>query len=433
MYINPIDTLTKYAPTTLGGFVGNKAVTRALMDTLKLYPSHTLVIGPSGGGKSTLCDLALRAYQLDVLRINGHEADDSKSLKSLIDNFCGNRTIESFFSKKQKIVFIDDVDILLSCDKTIGSYLLSFVDQCVKDGKMSFVMTCSASEEKRLTELKKKIKNILRLTNPQTRDVFPYITGILDKENVPYESDQILKLVELQNCNIRNIINNLHQTSMDDTMRKEEKSQRILFDSTLYDVMKKLLKTKLTFVDMSIISDSSIVPLLVYENYLGELFNTKLKQPRDKYFSMITSVLDGYITAEIMEQYMYQNADWSLYSQVCICKCGYINTYLSELPNKKAGHYDKYVFTQLLTKSALRYNYNKKLATIKMGIGFSELEYIFLVFDSLASELSLENAKKLKASIPNLFKVSADDLAVVYQYFSQFLEMDKNILTRIKK
>ena len=98
------DLLIKYRPTNLKDFVGNRVLIKTLVEKVRNFPFHILLIGPSGGGKTLLVDLVFGEFEkeYDVLKINGDETEDMKTLKKLLDNFVNNRTIDSFFSKKKK-------------------------------------------------------------------------------------------------------------------------------------------------------------------------------------------------------------------------------------------------------------------------------------------------------------------------------------------
>jgi DNA polymerase III delta prime subunit len=429
-----VDILKLNQPTSLSKFIGNKMTIKKISELIKISPCRILIIGPSGSGKTTLCNLAMNLYNYDVLQVNGGETEDLKGLKRLIDNFANNKTIESYFSNRKKLIFIDDVDILISCDRNANSFLLNFVDSVSKSNHLSFIMSSSTSEEKKLTELKKKL-NCIRLSNPSRQDVFAYISCILDKHNIPYNDEKLLKLIEIHNNNIRNTINNLHQMDLDDNNLKIEKQQKLLYDSNVFDVMGKIYNRKMDTSDFKIISDNNLVPLLLYENYLSELFKNRLKQTKETYFNIITDVLDSYIDSDTIEQYMYQNTEWSLCDLVTYLRCGPINWHFNTLEKKKAKSFDKYIFTQLLTKSALRCNYGKKLSILKNNIGVSETETVFYIFDNFAYLLGVQGIKlnQERKRIATILNLDNDDMAAVYQYLSQFLGMDKSLLSKIKK
>jgi DNA polymerase III delta prime subunit len=432
------DILRKYHPQYSKDLLGNKQVISNINKKIKTPPCRMLILGPSGSGKSTLVKLAMKEYNYDILEVHGGEAEDMKTLKSLIDNFSNNKTIESFFSKREKIVFIDDVDILIACDRNGNSFLMNFVESIINSpsSKISFIMTASTSEEKKLTELKKKVE-VFRISNPNIRDVFVYVSDILEKEKIDYQPEKLLKLIESHNNNIRNVLNNLHQMNYSSEELRKEKQKRLLFDANIFDVVKKVYNQKMSFSDFYIISDNNLIPLLLYENYQNELFKTRQRKSKDVYISMITNILDAFIDSDVIEHHMYKNTDWSLFDLVTILRCGPINWNINNIERKKASYNtDNYVFTQLLTKNALRCNYGKRLAVLKDNIKVSETEKILYIFDMISEAFSSPLCKKMstvKKIIKQELGFSDDDLSTMFQYFSQFLMVDRALLARIKK
>ena len=431
------DLLMKYQPDTIKEFIGNRVLIRGFLDSLSKSPCEVLIIGPSGGGKTLLCNLTLKEFEhkYDVLRINGDETEDVKSLKRLIDNFVNNRTIESFFSSKQKLVLFDNVDILLTSDRNTASFLLNFVENAQKQKHVSYIMTCSTSEEKRLTELKKKVQCI-RLSNPSRQDTFVYVSAILDTEDIHHDSNKLLRLIDTHNNNIRNIVLNLHQMSMSDKDLTAEKKTKLMFDSNVFDIMKKVYAHPLEINDIRCLSDNGLVPLLMHENMLNELQKNRVKQSNDVYYKLIDKTNDFLIDAEFLEHYMYHHTEWSLYDTVSILKCGSINQLLSSVEKKKSSSFDGYVFTQLLTKSALRCHYNKRLNGLKSSMEICEVDTLFYFLDCLANEMTSDASKikKIKKYLSDgPYHLTKDDFSTLQQYFSLFVEMDKSVLNKFKK
>ena len=356
--------------------------------------------------------------------------EDMKTLKKLLDNFVNNRTIDSFFSKKKKCVFFDNVDILLSSDRHTVGFLMSFVETAMEGKKVSFVMTCSTSEEKRMTELKKKTTN-MKLSNPSKQDTLVFVSAVLDSENIPYDGAKLLKLVDTHNNNIRNVINNLHQMSFSDDDLRAESKRKLLYDSNVFDILTKTYSQPLTVNEMRCLSDNSLVPLLMHENLLLELGKNRTKQTRNAYYEALDTVLEYFISSETMEQFMYAHTEWDLYDTVTILKCKSINQVVNRFAKKPGSGYDNFVFTQLLTKAALRCHYNKRLAGLKIATGITETDTLYFLLDCFAEEIRghPENVKAIKRRLG----LSKEDLATVQQYFSLFTDMEKNVLAKFKK
>jgi GTPase SAR1 family protein len=432
--MNYID-FDKYKPKSFQEFLGSYGLIQKIK-TVILQPSfQLLIIGPSGGGKTTLSNLIIQTLEdkYDVLSIYSEVYEDMKGLKSLIHNFMYNKTIESYFSKKKKLILLDDIDILISNERNANSFILSLVEDTLNMEKLSILITCTNSEEKRLTELKKKI-GYERISVPSKQDLLVYFSNLLENEKIEYDGEKLLKMIDVYNHNVRNIMYNLHSLYVSDDKLNIEKSHRVMFDSTAFTMMETLYKKHLNFQELRQISDNSLVPMLLYENYYTELFKHKEKLGKKDYLKIIDDVSSGYLSGDIMENYMYQNIEWSLYDYVTFLKCGYINYHFNKIAaTKKSSPFQPYAFTQLLTKAALRCNFNKKLLELKYHFNIHNTSDILYLLDCISNEI-IEKPNILKDK--QLFKkynITSEHLATMCQYFSQFLELDKSILSKIKK
>lgn len=382
-----MELLQRFAPKSKKEFLGSKATVSQLDKLLATQPCRALLVGPSGCGKTTLVRLLLESHKekYDVLDIKGNDVTDLKALKVLIENFVAHRTIESFFSRKAKLVFFDDVDLMMCADRGCGTYLMSFVDGLKKNVAVSFIMTCSLSEERKLTDLKKKVPP-LRMYNPTPKETLPLVLDILERESIPHDASKVVELVETYHGNIRNVLQNLHQLDAGKKTLATEKMLRDLCDATTFDITRRMLSSPMRVKDLHLLSDNTMVPLLLYENYLAELFDNRLKQPPSVYANVVSKIMSNTLEAEILERYMFQTTDWELFDPVITLKCGCINYLVNALPRKKFPKSDALVFTQALSKAATRHNYGKRLEVWQAELGIHDVAPLLRAFDGFESQ-----------------------------------------------
>lgn len=421
---------------SMSSFLGNKVLIQKLIEHSEKYPFKTLVFGSSGSGKTHLCRALIDerlATTLNILTIQNDHYEDMRTLKSVISNFLVNNTITSYFDKRNKVVFIDDIDILLSTERAASTYILSLLDdKTSRNQNVSYIFSCSNSEEKKMTEFKKKM-TVFRITHPSTQDLFLHFSEKLDKIGTEYDQIKLLQLIETYQQNYRNIANNLFKiTYTENASLTEEKQHRVLLDKTFFDMMKIVFTKKLTAHDIRHISDNSLVPMLLYENFYTELFVNREKLTSKKtYLDAIYNVSQSFCDGECVDAFMYNNQDWSLYDLTTIMKCLPINQYTYSLKSsKKFGVGNNYVFTQLLTKSALKCNFRKKIVEIGDVVGIHESEHMLFLFDLILEELTV---CKKKHKIYNKYGLNAEQWSTICTYYSQFIGVEKANLVKWKK
>lgn len=394
MFANALDGCR---PSKLNEFVGNKATIKDLRNAAAHHPFNVLVIGQSGCGKSLMCDLLAEevADRYEILHVKTRLTDDHKLVRQLIENFVSSKTIESFFSNKAKLIVLDDIDIMLATDKNFASFVGGLL---APDGgskartsakkkpppalSASVIMTCSTSEERKVADLKKKT-TVLRLGNPSYKDAFAYIHQVVDKAGIAYQYADLKELIEAFNCNIRNVVTNLHLLS-EQTVVQNVRVQKQLTEATHFDVVRKMFKMDYDIAQLRFISDNTIVPLMLYENYPKELFHNRYKMSDASALDLIETITDRMLDAELQETYMYQRTDWDMYDMTAIIKMGYINTMLKGCKRKKTGTFDSIVFPPILTKLSVKCGFARRLVPAKEELGVYELENVYRVMDEYA-------------------------------------------------
>lgn len=426
--------LEKLTPTSLDAFIGNAAVKRRLSDLLAQPPLQVVLVGGSGVGKTTLTNIILSNNQYDVLRVQGDESSDIKVIKKLVDNFLNNKTIESFFSNKAKLVVMEDIDIYMNTDKTMMPFIFDFVCRETTNKVHGFIITCSSAEEKKLNDLK-KYAEVLKITNPPIKESFLRVCEILDNDGEEYEPPCLLKLVEAFRGNLRDILQNLHMLASEGAIQRQKKENQYA-DHTVYDTCNKLLRHRVPVSDLRNVPDGNLVPLLLFENYPKELFSNRVKTKENSGRNNLENTLTitrNFVDTDALERHMYATTDWSTYDNVLTLKCGYINKIINEQERKPSAPPVSCNFTQVLTKSALRCNYGKKMAILKFKLGICENDLMHMIFDSWMLRARTDgHARDIIVQFKEL-GFTKDDVGLISQYFAQVGGIEKTVIQQLSK
>jgi ABC-type dipeptide/oligopeptide/nickel transport system ATPase component len=423
-----MDILLKYKPKHINDFLGNNALKLKLNELLKASSNYTIMfMGVSGCGKSTLSNLFLNMQDKQILRVGSEDIHDNSNLKSLITNFLTNKNIESFLSKKDKVVFFDDIDISMTLDKSIGGLVGEIISKCKERKDLSLILTSCVSEEKRITELKKQL-DVQRIYNPSVKDTYVYISNILDKEQKEYDGDALLRLAKTYDGNIRHVVLNLHNMSDPE----KEKNNMEFFDKTSFEIIKKLFSQKLSIKSLCHTSDNSLVPFLLYENFPQHLL--KRKMDKNNAVDALINVTDGFVTSEKFEKHMYQSTDWSNYDLVTVLRTFPINNVLNSYPEKGAkGVTENYTFTQLLSKTAQKQIYYKKLLSTQESLKIYDLDTLIVFYDSIGVNI-IKNQDKVKEFCKYLSQyISKEELSVILSYLTHLEILDKKLSAKLKR
>ena len=437
--------LDRCRPKRLSEFVGNKATIKALKETAATHPFNVLLVGPSGCGKSLLCDLVAAEIEdrFEVLHVKTRQGEDQRHVKQLVENFVGSKTIESFFSSKAKLVVLDDIDIMLATDKNFASFVVGLIATSGEDGssakgkgkaakgkelkatnaprlKTSIIMTCASSEERKIADLKKKT-TVLRLSNPYYKDAFAFVHAAMESNDMAYEYEALKNLIEAYHCNIRNVMMNLHMLQSTDGAIADLRARKQFTEATHFDVVRKLFKMDYDIAQLRFVSDNTIVPLMMYENFPKELFKNRYKMADDAAIEMIETIMDRMLDAEHQESYMYHHMDWDMYDGTAILKMGYINHFLKGCRRKKTGTFDAFTFPSILTKLSAKCGFGRRVAVAKEELAVYELENVYRALDSYAS-------------LPGELNGTGDAIASVYcTYAAEIGGKNKNDVSKLRR
>jgi molybdopterin-guanine dinucleotide biosynthesis protein len=291
----------------------NDQVQKALYNFISTNEHSLLIIGPSGSGKTHICNEALQkwAHEYLILRPDYNEFSVHKAFKDTITNFLKVNNITQLLCKKRKLLFLDDVDILFNNDR----YASCFIKQILKESfDKKILLTCSCLEERKISDIRKLIDNIVYIQPPQLEDILECLTNHhIDTT----DKDKLKDLAETFQYNMRACMLNIH-------MSDEHVEDHVLhIDKNICDLVHHILTKPLNLqqLDYIISTDPVLISYIMYDNFY-KFLNKKL------YTHTITPFLDitkTFATCSLLETQCKN--DQNILDICNLCKCMKIKQY----------------------------------------------------------------------------------------------------------
>jgi replication factor C small subunit len=197
----------KYRPKTIDELVGNEVLKDKFREyiTKKEIP-NILLSGKPGGGKTTAAKIISKAISDEVLFINASDENNVDTVRNRIKNFASTVSFG-----KYKVVVLDEADFLSLNSQAILRRLTEDFSKTTR-----FILTCNY-HEKIIDPIKSRMQMFIMqpLSLP---DISIHVAGILKKENVKYNDEDIVKVVKAFHPDIRKIINVLEQNINDENV-----------------------------------------------------------------------------------------------------------------------------------------------------------------------------------------------------------------------
>lgn len=380
-----METIEFIKPTSLQGFCGNKYVIKCIEDFVKKSRTEKniiAIIGPDGCGKTTLCKLLFKKYGYHVLEI-GKDSLNSDDIKTVLNNFARNNTIDSILNKRTKVVFIDDIDILTNVDKMVLSKVLGLNKLFIEKGIKVF-LTSNINDERRIQDNAKDIE-IFKLYYPSFKDSYVYIMNMFDEQSIDYDPDVLLNVASKFRGNIRETVLNLSVTE-DELQAKHD--ERTFKDMNNFEIAKFVLQQKAKWKDIEVLckGDVGIIPHIMYENLLDEVemnYKVKVAQKGKKNTITNTGVLDMYLAVNKcfidsldFEEGAFISHDWSILGYANYMKLHSIHNAICSLERKSSTKDVKYRFSQMVSKMSHKNIMNKKMKAISLSSNVSNTSII---------------------------------------------------------
>jgi DNA polymerase III delta prime subunit len=201
----------KYRSKTLEDYIGNEQLKSIVAQYIKKNDLQNLLLyGTPGTGKTTLAKLIVNNFDCDFLYIN---ASDERGIDTIRDKVQGFASSASF--KPIKIIILDEADFLTIQAQASLRNIIETYSRTTR-----FILTCNYLE--RIIDPLQSRCQVLKITPPSKKEVAQHVATILDKEEINYELEDLVLVVNKHYPDIRKILNTCQVNTVNNTLKVDK-------------------------------------------------------------------------------------------------------------------------------------------------------------------------------------------------------------------
>jgi len=151
--------------------------------------------GTPGTGKTTLAKIIVNNINCDFLYIN---ASDERGIDTIRDKVQGFASSASF--KPLKIIILDEADFLTIQAQASLRNIIETYSRTTR-----FILTCNYLE--RIIDPLQSRCQVLKITPPSKKEVAQHVANVLEQENINYELNDLVLVVNKHYPDVRKILN----------------------------------------------------------------------------------------------------------------------------------------------------------------------------------------------------------------------------------
>lgn len=237
---NPSHTIwnEKYRPQTLDTYVGNdtvKATFQQYIDTNDV--PHLLLYGDAGSGKTTLAKIVANTIAKDnYIYINASDENSVDTVRDKIKQFASSIGFGGL-----KLIILDECDYMTP---NAQAALRNVIETFSKTTR--FILTCNYVD-KIIDPIQSRCQ-IFNIVPPSKKEVASHLVKILDGENVKYEKDSLVTIINQSYPDIRRVINTTQRCVIGGILKLDETTLvEHNYLSSILDVLKSSKSKKEKF------------------------------------------------------------------------------------------------------------------------------------------------------------------------------------------
>jgi DNA polymerase III delta prime subunit len=196
----------KYRPQTLKDYVFHDAGQQAQIERWVRDIPHLLLCGTPGSGKTSLAGVLVNELGIDEMDYTCINASDKNGIDFIRENILA--FAESWPMGKFKVIHLEEFDYMSQAAQGMLRMVMETNSETCR-----FICTCNF-ENKIIAPIKSRFQ-VLHFKAPNEDDVLVKMFTMLEAESVKFSDDDLLLYVKQAYPDIRKIINNLQQNTVD--------------------------------------------------------------------------------------------------------------------------------------------------------------------------------------------------------------------------
>ena len=203
----------KYRPDNLDTYIGNAH----LKEKVSVYLEsgdlpHLLLYGKAGTGKTTLAKILVKNIECDYLYINASDENNVDTVRNKVKNFASTMGFKYY-----KIIILDECDYITpNAQAALRNLMETFSKHC------RFILTCNFVE--RIIDPIQSRCQSFQIIPPSKKEVAKHVHGILLKENVMSNMEDLKVLIDSGYPDIRRVINVAQRNVVKDKLKLDTTS-----------------------------------------------------------------------------------------------------------------------------------------------------------------------------------------------------------------